>query len=363
MITTAFLLGALNRGGAETLVLDIFKSGQNKLNFIGIYRKEGNLSENFTNCGVRMIKIEPGGKFDVMYIFRLRRFLKRNKVNIVHSHQLIDGAIGMLCCLFSHRRSVLTFHGHELNKPLLMQLLRKTVLKYNHKNVFVSNSQLGYFQKHNNINFRQQVIYNGINLDKFRQKHSIREELCIPDNTLLTGSVGNFTPVRDHLFVCKFLKELLEANIKFVHLFIGSASIAEPQILEECTNYCQNNLPGAQVIFLGHRNDVPSILPQLDAFFYATRTDTFGIAIIEAMACKVPVFVNNNEVMLEITDNGTLANIYETGNVKSLLVLFIDFLKNKNTYLSRAKQASEVVNHRYSINKHLENLVELYKTL
>ena len=96
---------------------------------------------------------------------------------------------------------------------------------------------------------------------------------------------------------------------------------------DECVTYCQQNSLLDKVSFLGSRDDVPTILQQLDAFVYATDHDTFGIGVVEAMAVGIPVFVNDWEVMTEITDNGKFATLYKSKDEKDLLRHFLLFLQ------------------------------------
>ena len=115
------------------------------------------------------------------------------------------------------------------------------------------------------------------------------------------------------------------------------------------------------VHFLGSRSDVPQILQQLDAFVYATDHDTFGIAVVEAMAAGVPVFVNDNEVMVEVTRGGEWATLYQTNNTEDLWQHFGTFICNRDAYKQQAKHIAQQVRQHYSIEHHLQQLYEVYK--
>jgi glycosyltransferase involved in cell wall biosynthesis len=109
------------------------------------------------------------------------------------------------------------------------------------------------------------------------------------------------------------------------------------------------------------RTDVPHILAQSDAFVYATDYDTFGIAVAEAMATGIPVFVNDWEVMSEITEQGKYATLYKTKDEKDLLGKFMLFLASKNDYISKAQLAQQFVRSSYSIEQHIPNLMQQYE--
>lgn len=112
--------------------------------------------------------------------------------------------------------------------------------------------------------------------------------------------------------------------------------------------------------FLGARSDVPAILHNIDIFAYSTDHDTFGIAVAEAMAARVPVLVNDYVVMQEITDNGSLATLYKTGDATDGAEKLKSIIANIATYKSKASDASKQVRAKYSIEQHIARLNEVY---
>jgi glycosyltransferase involved in cell wall biosynthesis len=131
-------------------------------------------------------------------------------------------------------------------------------------------------------------------------------------------------------------------------------------LYNDCVKYCRQNNLLENVSFLGSRDDVPGILSQLDAFVYATDHDTFGIGVVEAMAVGIPVFVNDWMVMSEITDDGKYATLYKTKDEQDLLRHFLLFLQDKTNYLTKAANASSFVRQKYSIEKYIEKLKQVY---
>lgn len=364
----AYLLGSLNRGGTETLLLDIMaNAGSAPFSIIGIYRKEGELSHAFKSTGVRMIKISPGSLWLLwLYIWRLHKLFRQEKIEIVHAHQRIDAIYAGLACWGLPTKVVQTLHGYDFYSRLSFQFLIKTSLKWAHLNLFVSKTQQQYFEKkYDTINSNYQVLYNGIDFKKLFSAPiiNLHQELKLKKNGLLLGSVGNFVPDRDPIIICRFLKILFQRNINFTFLFIGKKDEENPQIYDDCIIFCQENNLLEKIKFLGTRNDVPSILPQLDAFLYSTINDTFGIAVIEAIAAGIPVFVNDWKVMVETTENGKFATLYETKNENDLFNKFESYLSNKKNIMELAKQNALKVQEKYNIHKHLERLYEIYKSM
>ncbi len=363
----AYLLGSLNQGGTETLLLDCFRNAAiAEFPFIGIFRKEGILADDFKKTGIPLFHLTPKSKTDIAYFVKLRMLLIRNDITIVHAQQPLDALYALIATVGTNIKVALTFHGYDMDAGKTDKTLIRWVIRHTDPNIFVSNSQKRYY--HQQYRFKEEnsvTVYNGISFDKLTpaKSNSWRAELNITTDTILLGSVGNFGAVRDQLTICKFLKLLNDNKINFRFLFVGKKNPGEECRYDQCISFCNENGLNDKVMFLGARSDVPDILTQLDAFIYATDHDTFGIAVIEAMASSVPVFVNDWEVMLEITEGGNYAHLYNTKDPEDLLSKFLPFTANPDLYKQKAEEAARWVRETYSIERHLNQLKETYKRI
>jgi glycosyltransferase involved in cell wall biosynthesis len=373
----AYLLGSLNRGGTETLLLDVFRNArQNALDAVCIYRKTGVLEPEFLKSGVQMHRIAFSRNI-AGYLLRLRKALIREKAEIIHAQQPIDALYAYWACKGLKKKIDLTFHGYDYTDGKVGQAILRYIIRRTDGNIYVSNTQREYYlQKYGLDPQKQRVVYNGISFDKLDtfdtrsaalsrapgNKQSLRNELKLSRETLLLGAVGNFNEVRDQFTLCKFLKLLHEKQVDFHFVFVGKRVEGQEQLYDRCMGYCLENGLEKNVSFLGVRNDVPQILSQLDAFVYSTNHDTFGIAVVEAMAMGIPVFVNDWGVMQEITDNGKYATLYKTRDENDLLQEFMLFLHDKSQYNENAKNASRFVREHYSIEKHIQKLIIVYSS-
>ena len=336
-LKVVFLLGSLNRGGTETLLLDMFKVNTLPLfESFCVYRKPGMLENDFINTNVTVLKFSSG-RNPLNYILKLRNFIQQNEIQIVHAQQYIDAFYAYIATIGLKTKLVQTFHGYDYSISDFGKFILKFIIHKTHANFYVSKNTMEYYTKEYKLDLKlQHVVYNGISYDKFLDtslsKTGIRNEVNIDKNIKFFGSVGSFVPVRDQLTICKFLKLLKDTGTEFHFIFIGKKSDAYPDLYNKCIEFCKRNNLTANVSFLGVRNDVPEILKQLDAFVYSSDHDTFGIAVIEAISAAIPVFVNDWSVMLEVTDNGKLANIYQTKNENDLLLKFIDYLNDRELY-------------------------------
>lgn len=363
----AYLFGSLNRGGTETLMLDVCQNLQNShFDATGIYRKGGVLEKDFLQSGIPFSILTPG-KNILKYLWNLRKMISNNHVEVIHAQQSLDALYARIACIGMKVKLVLTFHGFDFNSS---SAITRYIIRRTDRNIFVSNYQKEYYIRKYRLNpEKQTLVYNGINFSKFENfynqniNHNLRKELKIQDSTLLMGMVGNFNEVREQLTVCRFLKLLNEKGVDFHFVFVGKRVESTPQRYDDCVEFCQKNNLSKRVIFAGVRSDVPAILSELDAFIYSTEHDTFGIAVVEAIATGAPVFVNDWEVMNEITEDGKLAIIYKTKDEHDLLEKFMLFLQKQDEYVRRAKENAVIVRKKYSVEKLIENLKKVYISL
>lgn len=363
----AFLLGSLNRGGTETLLLDVFQNaGVCDLNAIGIYRKSGSMENDFRSSGVPMYFL-PKGRNVFQYLLRLRSQIQREQVNIVHAQQPLDAIYAYLACMFTSCKVVLTFHGYDFGLSSFSSRILRFAIKTTHSNIYVSDTQRQYYiQKYQLNPSHQLLLYNGVMFGKFDQpstNFSLKSELGLNVNTLLLGAVGNFVIGRDQLTLCRAADELNRLGVNFCLVFVGKRVEQYGHLYDDCVEFCEKNKLNDRIVFLGGRADVPQLLPRFDAFVYSTDHDTFGIAVVEAMAVGIPVFVNDWGVMNEITANGEYATIYQTRNAEDLAKKIMEYLNDKNPFEEKSKRAYQYVRNQYSIENHIRYLKKIYNSL
>ena len=351
----AFFLGTLNRGGMETLLADVFGRDE-RLPFdaVCIYRKEGNMSDAFRDTGVRMFRISHGRGLP-LYGFRLRRIVRREKIDVVHAQSAFNAAIAILSLTFTHAKVVTTLHGVDFGRA--NTLYKRLVYRHSSRIVCVSEWERTYLRRGCcGAEDRFVVIPNGINFSKFGQARPPIDEGC----AVRLCMVGNFVPEKNQYFICQFLKKLKSKDFPFDFYFIGREIPMYKVWYDKCEAYCEQNGLSDCVHFIGGRNDVPELLADMDAFVYSSKSETFGIAPVEAMAMGLPTFVNDLDVFTEITRNGVLAELYRTGDIQDLCDKFSDFMHNRQAYYERAMANAPKVHNLYSIAAHVDGLHSLY---
>jgi glycosyltransferase involved in cell wall biosynthesis len=82
---------------------------------------------------------------------------------------------------------------------------------------------------------------------------------------------------------------------------------------------------GGVVIFLGHRTDVPRLLPGVDILLHASLSESLGLAVIEALHAGVAVVATRTGAAESILDGGRFGRLVAPGDVPAMAAALAEF--------------------------------------
>jgi glycosyltransferase involved in cell wall biosynthesis len=120
-------------------------------------------------------------------------------------------------------------------------------------------------------------------------------ELGVPDNAPVVGAIGNLYPVKGHIHLVKAFARVTE-QVPDGRLVVAGRG----ELLEDLKNETLRLGITKQVMFLGFREDVSSLLQAFDIFVMPSESEGIPLSLLEAMACSKPVVVTNVGGMPEV---------------------------------------------------------------
>jgi len=135
---------------------------------------------------------------------------------------------------------------------------------------------------------RTVVIPNGIDTGHFdprRYDRRLRQELSIAPDALVLGMVGRLVESKGQLFLIRALGLLKQRGLRPRLLLLGSE---KPHYRAELNRAIAEYGLEDQVLFLGFREDIASVLAAIDLFVLLSVNEAFSLAMGEAMAMEKP---------------------------------------------------------------------------
>lgn len=280
-------------------------------------------------------------------LYQLIRLIKRHGIEIVNIHYPFDHFFFFgLCRRICHFGLVTSIHGAEIfpggNPKSKYSLAIRFLLHSTDALVAVSQGfkrqLLAIFPEHES---KMRAIHNGINIEEFSKERTDCKRI-IQDPYLLCIALHNEKKGIDVLLHA--FKTVVDSFPSLKLVLVGDGplrmkleDLADSLEIREC------------VVFLGlqDRSQVPTILQGCEMFVLASRSEPFGIVLIEALACRKPVIATKVDGPLEIIDDGKTGILVEPDNPDALAEAIISLLKDHDLQNEIAENGYASVRERF----------------
>lgn len=367
--TVVHYIGAIQDGGAETLVKDYaLMLNREKYRVVVVAeceKKESANSKILREQNVEIKTLFPNDGFltkvvvhtvdELIVCKRLRKILKEIKPDVIHVHLSLMRYLVPIIRDFPNVKIVFTCH----NLPYLFFDNPKRPKEKKAAQYLIRERNMHIIALHDEMaaEIREMLdysnvttVHNGINLERFQKReHSkevLREKFKVPANAFVVGHVGRFSFQKNHSFLLRVFKMVKEVCHEAHLLLVGDGEL-ESQI----RGFLKENGLDHSVTILSHRDDIPDLMNIMDVFVFPSVFEGLGIVLIEAQAvglrCVVSdavpeeAFVTDNIVALSLEDS---------------LERWTETILNRNqSYLYRPNRLSE-----YDMKKELLKLEKIY---
>ena len=211
-----------------------------------------------------------------------------------------------------------------------------------------------------NINGISKNIYRtawSIDLDRFQKMintnkvETIRRGLNVKGKNVFIF-VGQLIPLKGIMKLLNAwisLPEQIQKNIALV--IIGDG----PQ-KEEIIYFIQNNKM-SNIILLGHISyeELVNYYNTADVLIFPTLQDVFGMVVMEAIACGLPVLVSKYAGARELVKHGENGYIFDSANIEDIKKVLVKVYKNRDKLKEMGSVSLEIIKE-YSHEKVMKNL-------
>jgi L-malate glycosyltransferase len=293
----------------------------------------------------------------------LAKIVRKNGIEIIHAHMARDYPLAAYAAR-SNPGSRLIITRHVL---FPLNALHRITLAKAARIVAVSEAVASELRTGGIVRSEKiSVVLNGIDTARFVtasaafDRSQFLDSWKLPDDSLLVGTVGELTPLKGQEEFLRAAAQVLQ-QIPAARFIIAGIDHSQAnkhrarlqQLIEELSLK-------ERVRLVGWLDDLAQLYCALDVFVSASHTESFGLALAEAMASSTAVVATETEGALELIHPGETGLLVPIGDVDKLAEAILMLLENRDARARMGKAAQQTAAARFDVARMISETEEIY---
>lgn len=309
---------------------------------------------------------------NLVKIFRLAKYIKKNRIDVLHSHDFFPGFFSRIAAFVSFiiyfhkvKHIYITLHivffwlsgfHHKINRILGTITTNVICLSY---------AILNYSLKTDKLPRSKYVIINtGIDTKQFVPEPALRskyiEEFGLEQSDIVIGNIGVLSVRKGQIYLLKAFKSLIAEfpNIKLI--IFGSEREHELEIRDELIDFISSHKLEENVKIIKPREDINLIYNLFDVFVMPSITEGLSACSIEALLMKKICLFSDIEPFKELVEdrkNGFLFRNKSDDDLKDKLRYILINIHKLDNIKENARISAEG---KYDVRNMVEKYEQLY---
>lgn len=294
------------------------------------------------------------GKLDPRAVFDIARIVQRDRIDILHCHGYGASNFGRLLRLRFGIPVIVHEHFVDKSLPPYQRIIDRILAPATSSGLAVSNAVKEFLTGPRSVpRDRVQVLYNSVPKATARSSD--------PSGTsrgLRVGIVGRLDPVKGHVDFLAAAARVIQTVADAEFWIVGDGELAtELKSMAERLGLVE------QVRFLGHCDDVPQLLGELDLLVACSHSEGFSLAAAEAMAHGLAVVGTDVGGIPEVVESGVTGILVPPGAPELLADAIERLLANDELRRKMGERGRERADTHFSMGATISRLRDLYRTL
>lgn len=290
----------------------------------------------------------------------LKKTIKEFNPQILHAHYATS--YGLLGALTRFSPFILSLWGSDVFDFPRKSYLHKRLLCFNLKKAdkLLSTSEVMAHEAKLYTNKPVEVTPFGINLDKFYPKKKVLSPFNKED--IVIGTIKTLEPKYGIPYLIEAFALLKKKYPKqSLKLMIVGEGSQRDQLVELVHRFAleKDTLFTGKIAF----DDVPDYHNMLDISVFVSHSESFGVAVIEASACKKPVVVSNVGGLPEVVEDGVTGIIVPDADAKATAQAIERLLLDKVLASSMGEAGRARVKELYDWENNVKQMLGIYKSV
>lgn len=370
-----FVIGSLRVGGAESQLVMLVRGLVEQGVECRVFSMEGNgpLSRELNAVGVTVVdggyRSGPGRIWLLRQLsgvlFRLYREAGREPWDVLHAYLPMANFIGTLtgrtrriACVLTSKRAL----GTHRQRSRLWHLFDFVSNRWCHRVVVNSNGVREDALAEPGIRGdRITLIYNGIDSGRFQralpERTAVRASLGLAGDEVAIVMVANLIPYKGHGDALEALARLPADGRRPRLLLVGDDRGMRDALEQQARRLGLRD----QLLWLGRREDVPSLLAAADIGLIASHEEGFCNALLEMMAAGLPVVATRVGGNAEALGEGRFGLLVDARSPQQMAAALGALLQDPERGRDLGRRAAREVAERYSVEAMVQGFLALYR--
>ncbi|QTM99636.1 N-acetyl-alpha-D-glucosaminyl L-malate synthase BshA [Sediminibacillus dalangtanensis] len=303
--------------------------------------------------------------YDLALANKMAEVIDQEKLDILHVHYAMPHAI---CAILAREiaehdvKIVTTLHGTDITVLGIDNSLTKMIkhgIDQSDAVTAVSRSLVAQTKEMLGVEREIEVIYNFIDEREYHQRENqrLRQDYGIADEEKVIIHVSNFRKVKRVADVIAAF-HIIQGKVPAKLLLVGDG----PEYSEMCRVVKQLGIED-RVLFLGRQINVSDLFSIADLKLLLSEKESFGLVLLEAMACGVPCIGTNIGGIPEVIEHGQTGFITDLGDIKDIAERAVQLLTDSELWQTFSKTAVQSAHKRFRAEKILTAYEQVYDSV
>lgn len=361
------LIDRLGPGGAEALLVTLascIDRAHFDLHVLALRPcPDSEVAPRLRRLGIPVAELNHRGSYDLPALIAVMRYIRRHRIDIVHTHLLAADVTGRVAGFLTRRPVVSTIHNcrTDLDKePYRRQWMERWTARMMCQRL-VAVSEL--LREETAAWFglplhRVDAITNGIDTLRFQQPAAFDAALfkqsLLGGDFLLVTNVARLVPQKAQHHLLEAARVVIAARPDVRFLLVGDGplrSTLEAQVARGL---------GGKVIFAGSRSDIPDVLAATDVFALSSLWEGLPLTLIEALAAGCPVVATNVGGVPQVIRDGVTGLLVPPANPAALAAAILECLRQPARARQFGAQGQTLVSQQFGMRDWARKLESLY---
>jgi glycosyltransferase involved in cell wall biosynthesis len=359
-----YVIWSLQAGGAERVVADLARTVDRSrfrpvvccLNF------KGQLAALVEAEGIPVHVLDKGPRIDLGALVRLVRLMRRERVDVVHTHLWTSSFWGRLAAILAGVPvRVVTEHNLDLWRRGPHWLADRLLARFTDRFVFVSAAVEAFYRERLALApERCRVVLNGVErpaVDRVPDRAAARARLGIEGGGPVVGTVGRLEERKGHAFLLEALRRVAERETDVRGLVVGAGKeAARLAALRDRLHLAD------RVRLVGYWPDLAEALAAIDVFVLPSLMEGHPLAVLEAMAAGKPIVATTVGGLAEAIEDGVSGLLVPPGDADALAEAVVSLLRDPERAARLGREARRALEERFSLEKSVRANEEVYRS-